>query len=137
MSEKPVRVGQRVEVIGKDSLGTVAFVGSTHFSQGKWIGVVLDERKGKNNGTVQGKCYFQCEDGCGLFVRQSQLVLLDPDEGDEDGGGGNEGGGGSSSTPTSTPSTAATTPASEKPKSRETHVAGSDDNGYNGLVDNT
>ncbi|KAK4307564.1 hypothetical protein Pmani_020708 [Petrolisthes manimaculis] len=116
MSDKPVRVGQRVEVIGKDSLGTVAFVGSTHFSQGKWIGVVLDERKGKNNGTVQGKCYFQCEDGCGLFVRSSQLVLLDPDEGDED--GGNEGGGGSSSTPTSTPSTAASTPASEKPKSR-------------------
>ena len=41
--------------------------------QGKWIGVILDEPKGKNNGTVQGKTYFTCEDNHGIFVRQSQV----------------------------------------------------------------
>ena len=36
----------------------VAYVGTTLFSPGKWIGVILDENKGKNNGTVMGKTYF-------------------------------------------------------------------------------
>jgi len=40
---------------------------------GKWIGVALDEAKGKNNGTVQGKRYFTCEENHGIFVRQSQV----------------------------------------------------------------
>ncbi|KAK8721731.1 hypothetical protein OTU49_012535, partial [Cherax quadricarinatus] len=92
------------------ALGTVAFVGSTHFSQGKWIGVILDEKKGKNNGSVQGKSYFQCEDGYGIFVRQSQLILLEAEDdamaADEDG-----------SSATTTTSSAATTPANDKPKS--------------------
>lgn len=52
-------VGQRVEVTGKDVRGVVAFVGGALFAPGKWVGVVLDEAKGKNNGTVKGKSYFQ------------------------------------------------------------------------------
>ncbi|XP_045128447.1 dynactin subunit 1-like isoform X5 [Portunus trituberculatus] len=107
MSDKPIRVGQRVEVIGKDTQGTVAFVGTTHFSQGKWIGVVLDERKGKNNGSVQGKTYFQCDEGCGIFVRTSQLIVVGGgDDLEEDG----------SNTPSA--SSAASTPATDKPRSR-------------------
>ena len=42
---------------------------------GKWIGVALDESKGKNNGTVQGKRYFTCEENHGIFVRQTQVDL--------------------------------------------------------------
>jgi CAP-Gly domain len=53
-----VKVGQRVEVTGKDVRGVVAFVGGTLFAPGKWVGVVLDDAKGKNNGSVQGKQYF-------------------------------------------------------------------------------
>ncbi|XP_069679025.1 dynactin subunit 1 isoform X4 [Periplaneta americana] len=77
MAEKSLRLNQRVEVTGKDVRGVVAYVGSTLFATGKWIGVILDEPKGKNNGTVQGKIYFQCKDNHGMFVRQSQLTLLD------------------------------------------------------------
>lgn len=77
MAEKSVRLNQRVEVTGKDVRGIVAYVGSTMFASGKWIGVILDEPKGKNNGTVQGKSYFQCKENHGMFVRQSQLTLLD------------------------------------------------------------
>ena len=35
--------------------------------------MILDEAKGKNNGTVQGKTYFTCTDNHGIFVRQSQV----------------------------------------------------------------
>ncbi|CAG2065232.1 unnamed protein product, partial [Timema podura] len=72
-----VKVNQRVEVTGKDVRGVVAYVGSTMFASGKWIGVVLDEPRGKNNGSIQGKTYFQCKENHGMFVRQSQLTLLD------------------------------------------------------------
>lgn len=46
-----VKIGMRVETVGKGQKGTVAYVGSTSFSTGKWIGVILDEAKGKNDGT--------------------------------------------------------------------------------------
>ncbi|KAG7262402.1 hypothetical protein CRUP_024070 [Coryphaenoides rupestris] len=46
-------VGSMVEVIGKGQRGTVAYVGATLFASGKWVGVILDEAKGKNDGTVQ------------------------------------------------------------------------------------
>ncbi|XP_039275802.1 dynactin subunit 1 [Nilaparvata lugens] len=72
-----IRVGQRVEVIGKEVLGNVAYVGSTMFAAGKWVGVILDEPKGKNNGSVDGKPYFQCADKHGVFVRQNQLIMID------------------------------------------------------------
>jgi dynactin 1 len=78
---KPVKMGARVEVIGKGVIGTVAYIGTTLFSSGKWIGVALDDAKGKNNGTVQGKRYFVCEENHGIFVRQSQLQALDEGDG--------------------------------------------------------
>ncbi|KAF7259485.1 hypothetical protein EG68_03150 [Paragonimus skrjabini miyazakii] len=80
MTEFKLRVGTRVEVVGKDTIGTVAFIGATQFSSGKWIGVVLDEPKGKNNGTVQGKRYFTCDEDHGIFVRPTQLKLLDGED---------------------------------------------------------
>lgn len=57
-SGKSFKVGQRVEVTGKDAKGVVAYVGNTEFAPGTWIGVALDEAKGKNNGTIQGTSYF-------------------------------------------------------------------------------
>ena len=53
-----LQIGQRVEVTGKNVQGDVAYVGTTMFATGKWIGIILNEPKGKNNGTIQGKAYF-------------------------------------------------------------------------------
>uniref|UniRef100_A0A8C3D5Y3 Dynactin subunit 1 n=1 Tax=Corvus moneduloides TaxID=1196302 RepID=A0A8C3D5Y3_CORMO len=74
---KPLKVGSRVEVIGKGHRGTVAYVGATLFATGKWVGVILDEAKGKNDGTVQGRKYFTCEENHGIFVRQSQIQVFE------------------------------------------------------------
>ncbi|XP_015433169.1 PREDICTED: dynactin subunit 1 isoform X1 [Dufourea novaeangliae] len=71
------KIGQRVEVPGKDCQGVIAYIGHPGFASGKWIGVILDEPKGKNNGTIKGQSYFKCTENHGMFVRQSQLILLD------------------------------------------------------------
>ncbi|XP_073330706.1 dynactin subunit 1-like isoform X3 [Pagrus major] len=76
-SSKPPKIGSVVEVIGKGQRGTVAYIGATLFASGKWVGVILNEAKGKNDGTVQGKRYFTCEENHGIFVRQSQLQVVD------------------------------------------------------------
>uniref|UniRef100_A0A3B4DYE6 Dynactin subunit 1 n=1 Tax=Pygocentrus nattereri TaxID=42514 RepID=A0A3B4DYE6_PYGNA len=74
---RPVKVGSVVEVIGKGHRGTVAYIGTTLFASGKWVGVILEEPKGKNDGTVQGKRYFTCIENHGIFVRQSQIQLVE------------------------------------------------------------
>ncbi|XP_069578640.1 dynactin subunit 1-like isoform X4 [Brachyistius frenatus] len=76
-SSRPPKIGSTVEVTGKGQRGTVAYIGATLFASGKWVGVILDEPKGKNDGTVQGKRYFACEDNYGIFVRQSQLQVVE------------------------------------------------------------
>nr|XP_022336647.1 dynactin subunit 1-like isoform X4 [Crassostrea virginica] len=107
---KSVKAGTRVELTDKGLLGTVAYVGTTLFSSGKWIGVILDEEKGKNNGTVQGKTYFSCDANHGIFVRQSQICVLD--------------GGSGRSTPVATPTPKVSTSSAKKSGLRPPSYAG-------------
>lgn len=78
MSEKLLKNGTRVEIKDKSIKGTIQYVGLTSFAgkwliickfqtgekclllvlAGRWVGVVLDEAKGKNNGTIKGSTYF-------------------------------------------------------------------------------
>ncbi|XP_034084087.1 kinesin-like protein KIF13A isoform X3 [Gymnodraco acuticeps] len=53
--------------------GTVHYVGGVEFAKGIWIGVKLDMAVGKHNGTVQGRVYFRCPLGHGVFVKPSRL----------------------------------------------------------------
>ncbi|XP_054916596.1 CAP-Gly domain-containing linker protein 1-like [Poeciliopsis prolifica] len=66
------KVGDRVWVNGSKP-GYVQFVGGTQFAPGQWAGIVLDESIGKNDGSVAGVRYFQCENGRGIFTRSSKL----------------------------------------------------------------
>lgn len=65
-------VGERVWVNGNKP-GYVQFIGGTQFAPGQWAGIVLDEPIGKNDGSVTGVRYFQCEDLRGIFTRPSKL----------------------------------------------------------------
>ncbi|KAJ2726364.1 hypothetical protein GGI07_000679 [Coemansia sp. Benny D115] len=67
-------IGQAVEVQG--GRGIVRFSGTTDFGTGKWIGIELDSPQGKNDGSVQGKRYFECAMGHGIFVRSSQVKVV-------------------------------------------------------------
>lgn len=66
------QIGDRVWVNGNKP-GYVQFIGGTQFAPGQWAGIVLDEPIGKNDGSVAGVRYFQCEDGKGIFTRPSKL----------------------------------------------------------------
>ena len=65
-------IGDRVFVSGSKP-GYIAFLGETQFAPGEWAGVVLDEIIGKNDGSVNGVKYFQCEPRRGVFCRISKL----------------------------------------------------------------
>ena len=93
----PVEVPNSTQVIGRDGLcGTVAYVGTTQFAPGKWIGenstyqqqlsfvsslffpspgLILEVAQGKNDGSVQGKSYFSCAENHGMFVRPTQIKV--------------------------------------------------------------
>lgn len=69
-----IKVGDNV-LVGGVKPGVVAFLGTTQFAPGIWAGIVLDSYDGKNNGTVKGVSYFQCEPNRGLFSKPDKLTL--------------------------------------------------------------
>ncbi|KAJ8287124.1 hypothetical protein GJAV_G00047920 [Gymnothorax javanicus] len=73
--EENFQVGERVWVNGNKP-GFVRFLGETQFAPGQWAGIVLDDPIGKNDGSVAGVRYFQCEDLRGIFTRPSKLSRL-------------------------------------------------------------
>lgn len=69
--------GQKVQ-LQDGRKGTVRFAGQTSFQVGEWVGVELDEKTGKNDGSVQGERYFDCPAGYGMFVKPMMATILPP-----------------------------------------------------------
>jgi len=67
-------VGMPVWVDGTKH-GRIAYLGEVHFAKGDMAGVHLDSPVGKNNGSVGGVLYFQCEPKRGIFSRLHRLAL--------------------------------------------------------------
>lgn len=78
MSAAALAVGQKIE-LNDGRTATVRFVGSTHFQTGDWVGIELEDATGKNDGSVKGERYFDCEQGYGMFLRPSGVrQVLEP-----------------------------------------------------------
>lgn len=79
MNISTLAVGQRVE-INDGRVATIRFVGNTNFQVGDWVGVELEEATGKNDGSVKGERYFECEPAYGMFLRPAGVrqVLEEP-----------------------------------------------------------
>ena len=75
--------GQRV-LVGGAERGFVRFVGHTHIKEGAWIGVELERPKGKNDGSIDGKRYFNCSPGYGVFAPAMMVTFLNKEEAEDE-----------------------------------------------------
>lgn len=87
LEAESINVGDRCLVVREDIDGglekraSVAFVGTTSFKPGYWVGVSYDEPLGKHNGSVDGVVYFNCPNKHGAFVRPNLVTVGDyPEE---------------------------------------------------------
>lgn len=81
VAERNIRIGARCQLLPAATdarRGTVQFVGVVNEipgTAGPWVGVVLDEPTGKNDGEVKGTRYFTCKANCGVFVRPERVEV--------------------------------------------------------------
>ena len=69
-------VGARC-IIEAGHRGEVGFFGEVQGKKGLFVGVRLDDPMGKNDGTVDGKRYFEAAPKCGVFVRPDKIQVGD------------------------------------------------------------
>ncbi|KAG0740459.1 hypothetical protein G6F57_001655 [Rhizopus arrhizus] len=75
-------IGQKVELLRRPlpTLGTIKYIGSVEFSKGTWVGVELESRVGNNDGSVNGKRYFQTFPQRGVFVKLDDFKIISTPE---------------------------------------------------------
>ena len=79
LSRKQPSQGDKVVCIlnKKPQLGILKYVGTTHFADGEWCGIVLEQACGKNDGSVRGVRYFRCRNKHGIFVHSHKVRRAD------------------------------------------------------------
>ncbi|KAI9243891.1 CAP Gly-rich domain-containing protein [Phascolomyces articulosus] len=78
-SSPPVHMNARVRLIRRPlpTYGYVRFIGHVDFAPGQeWIGIELDSRVGKNDGSVKGKRYFSTDRDRGIFALRENLQVV-------------------------------------------------------------
>eukprot|EP00112_Aurelia_sp_Birch-Aquarium-sp1_P022559 Seg6397.1 transcript_id=Seg6397.1/GoldUCD/mRNA.D3Y31 product="CAP-Gly domain-containing linker protein 4" protein_id=Seg6397.1/GoldUCD/D3Y31 len=70
-------IGDTVYISGKR--GILLYCGPTEFASGQWAGIALSEPSGKNDGSVGGVRYFNCEAKHGIFAPVSRVKKVPAD----------------------------------------------------------
>lgn len=69
-------IGQLVQ-LNDDRFATIRYADEVQFAEGVWIGVELETPTGKNDGSVRGVRYFECEQGWGMFVKPGAFSVVE------------------------------------------------------------
>lgn len=73
-----IKIGLRCSVSPGDRRGEVCFIGMVDgLAGGYWIGVKLDEPLGRNDGSINGRKYFDADPNCGVFARPDNVKVGD------------------------------------------------------------
>jgi dynactin 1 len=70
-------IGQTVQLNDGGRLAIVRYAGQPEFAPGEWIGVELEDGSGKNDGSVKGQRYFECDMGRGMFLRPTAVKIIE------------------------------------------------------------
>ena len=71
-----LHVGMRVR-LNTGEAGQLAYMGPVSGKEGEFLGISLDEKVGRNDGSVGGHRYFEAKDKFGLFVRRQEIVATE------------------------------------------------------------
>ncbi|KAI9025767.1 CAP Gly-rich domain-containing protein [Phycomyces nitens] len=73
---EPIQLGSKVRLIRRPlpTIGHVRYIGP--LGDGEYIGVELESRVGNNDGSVDGKRYFQTDPHRGIFVKRNELKVV-------------------------------------------------------------
>lgn len=77
-NQTQLKVNDRVNInssVGGVKSGYLRYIGETDFAKGVWAGVELDDKLGKNDGSVGDKRYFQCQPMYGVFAPIGKVEL--------------------------------------------------------------
>ena len=66
-----IKVGGKIKFLKYSA--EIKYVGDYHDKPGKWVGLELDAPKGRNDGIVGGKRYFECKPKHGVFMEYENL----------------------------------------------------------------
>jgi hypothetical protein len=77
MFASPV-VGDKIELLRRPlpTMGIIKYIGPVQFAQGPYIGVELESRLGKSDGSVDGIRYFYTDPQRGLFVKPDDFKII-------------------------------------------------------------
>lgn len=71
-------VGDKIELLRRPlpTMGTIKYIGPVQFAEGPYIGVELESRLGKSDGSVDGVRYFYTDPQRALFVKPDDFKIL-------------------------------------------------------------
>ncbi|KAL7319792.1 hypothetical protein PS15m_002885 [Mucor circinelloides] len=77
-SPMPPAVGDKIELLRRPlpTMGTIKYIGPVQFAEGPYIGVELESRLGKSDGSVDGIRYFRTDPQRALFVKPDDFKIL-------------------------------------------------------------
>ncbi|OBZ86350.1 hypothetical protein A0J61_05604 [Choanephora cucurbitarum] len=71
-------LGDKIELLRRPlpTMGTIRYIGPVQFAEGQYIGIELESRLGKSDGSIDGVRYFHTDPQRALFVKPNDFKIV-------------------------------------------------------------